>query len=343
MDFNKRKIIAELGMTHDGSLGQAKCMIMTAAQCGVDAVKLQTHISGAETIRNAPKPPYFKGEGRYEFFERTAFDMEQWKELKECAIENKVEFISSPFSIEATDFLLELGIDCFKVPSGEITNIPYLVHLAEAKVPVIVSSGMSSLKELDECMEIFLKRDCNVALMQCTSEYPCGPEHVGLNIIDLFKERYPGVPLGFSDHTGGEWASIAAFQKGAHLIEKHFTLSKLMYGPDAKMSMEPDEMSTLCSSIKNLETALLNPVDKENTDQFKEMKVIFQKSIVAIKDIPKGTAITEDMIGYKKPGTGIPTKYYKEIIGKKTRRELHFDDIIGFDDIEGFEKLSDQE
>ncbi|MBQ9550858.1 MAG: N-acetylneuraminate synthase family protein [Lachnospiraceae bacterium] len=338
MDFGKRKIIAELGMTHDGSLGQAKCMIKAAAECGVDAVKLQTHISEAETVRNAPKPPYFKGEGRYEFFKRTAFDMDQWKELKECAAENKVEFISSPFSIEAIDFLLELGIDCFKVPSGEITNIPYLVHLAEAKVPVIVSSGMSSLKELDECMEIFLKRSSNVALMQCTSEYPCGPEHVGLNIIDLFKERYPGVPLGFSDHTSGVWASIAAFERGARLIEKHFTLSKLMYGPDAKMSMEPGEMALLCSSVRSLETALLNPVDKEKTDRFNEMKVIFQKSIVAVKEIPKGTAITEDMIGYKKPGTGIPTKFYKEIIGKKTRRELRFDDIIGFDDIEGLEK-----
>ncbi len=337
MDFNKRKIIAELGMTHDGSLGQAKCMIIAAAECGVDAVKLQTHISEAETIKNAPKPPYFKGEGRYEFFKRTAFDMDQWKELKECARENKVEFISSPFSIEAIDFLLELGIDCFKVPSGEITNIPYLYHLAEAKVPVIVSSGMSSFKELDECMEIFLKAGSNVALMQCTSEYPCDPRHVGLNIIDLFKERYPGVPLGFSDHTSGEWASIAAFQIGARLIEKHFTLSKKMYGPDAKMSMEPDEMSTLCSSIKNLEIALNSPVDKSSAEEFKDMKVIFQKSIVAVKEIPEGTVISEDMIGYKKPGTGIPTKYYRDVIGKKTKRALHFDDILNFSDIEGME------
>jgi len=339
MDPNKRKIIAELGMTHDGSLGQAKCMIKAAAECGVDAVKLQTHISEAETIRNAPEPPYFKGEPRYEFFKRTAFDMDQWKELKECAAENKVEFISSPFSIEAIDFLLDLNIDCFKVPSGEITNIPYLIHLAEAKVPVIVSSGMSSLSELDECMEIFLKRGSNVSLMQCTSEYPCDPAHVGLNIIDLFKERYPGVPLGFSDHTSGVWASVAAFQKGTLLIEKHFTLSKKMYGPDAKMSMEPEEMAELCDSIKNLEIALNNPVDKSNADEFKEMKVIFQKSIVAVTDIPAGTPIREDMIGYKKPGTGVPTKYYKDIIGKKVKRDLHYDDIIQFSDIEGFDQF----
>ncbi len=336
MDFSKRKIIAELGMTHDGSLGQAKCMIKAAAECGVDAVKLQTHISEAETIRNAPTPPYFKGEGRYEFFKRTAFTMDQWKELKECAEENKVEFISSPFSIEAIDFLLELGIDCFKVPSGEITNIPYLIHLAEAKVPVIVSSGMSSLEELDECMDVFIKRNSNVALMQCTSEYPCDPKHVGLNVIDLFKEKYPGIPLGFSDHTSGVWASIAAFERGAHLIEKHFTLSKKMYGPDAKMSMEPDEMTELCSSIKNLEIALENPVDKRDTSEYSDMKVIFQKSLVAVKEIPKGTALTEDMFGYKKPGTGIPAKYYKEVVGHRVLKDLHFDDIIHFEDLEGF-------
>ena len=333
MDFNKRKIIAELGMTHDGSLGEAMAMIIAAAECGVDAVKLQTHISEAETIRNAPQPPYFKAEPRYEYFKRTAFNMDQWKALKECAAENKVEFISSPFSIEAIDFLLELGIDCFKVPSGEITNIPYLEHLADANVPVIVSSGMSSLEELDECMQIFLKKNCNVALMQCTSEYPCDPKHVGLNIIDLFKEKYPGVPLGFSDHSSGEWAAIAAFQKGAHLIEKHFTLSKKMYGPDAKMSMEPDEMTQLCDSVKNLEIALANPVDKTSADEFSNMKEIFQKSIVSITDIPAGTPIEAHMLGYKKPGTGLPTKYYKEILGHTAKRDLHFDDIIQNEDI----------
>ncbi len=333
MDFNKRKVIAELGMTHDGSLGQAEAMIIAAAQCGVDAVKLQTHISEAETIHNAPQPPYFKAEPRYEYFKRTAFNMEQWKRLKECAKENNVEFISSPFSIEAIKFLLELGIDAFKVPSGEITNIPYLEFLADAQVPTIVSSGMSSAKEVDTAMEIFLKKNCNVALMQCTSEYPCDPKHVGFNIIDEYKEKFPGVPLGFSDHTSGEWASIGAFMKGAKLIEKHFTLSKKMYGPDAKMSMEPDEMTQLCESLKNIDIAMNSPVDKTDVSAFKDMKVIFQKSIVAITDIPAGTPIELSMLGYKKPGTGLETRYYKDIVGKTAKRDLHFDDIIQKEDI----------
>lgn len=333
MDFNKRKVIAELGMTHDGSLGQAEAMIIAAAECGVDAVKLQTHISEAETIRNAPQPPYFKAEPRYEYFKRTAFDMDQWKRLKACAKENNVEFISSPFSIEAIKFLLDLGIDAFKVPSGEITNIPYLEFLADAQVPTIVSSGMSSEAEVETCMEIFLKKNCNVALMQCTSEYPCDPKHVGFNIIDEYREKYKGIPLGFSDHTSGEWASIGAFMKGAKLIEKHFTLSKKMYGPDAKMSMEPAEMAQLVESIKNIEIALNSPVDKKDVSAFADMKEIFQKSIVSITCIPAGTPITADMLGYKKPGTGLETRYYKEIIGKTAKRDLHFDDIIQKEDI----------
>ncbi len=333
MDFNRRRVIAELGMTHDGSLGQAKAMIYAAAKCGVEAVKLQTHISEAETIHNAPQPPYFHAEPRYEYFKRTAFNREQWLELKAYAAECSVEFISSPFSIEAVDFLLDIGIDAFKIPSGEITNIPYLVHLAEHDVPVIISSGMSSLDELDECMKIFMDRGRNICLCQCTSEYPCDPAHVGLNLLAAFAERYPGVPLGFSDHTSGEWASIGAFMSGARTIEKHFTLSRRMYGPDAAMSMEPEDMTQLCESLKNLEKALESPVDKTDVSAFADMKRIFQKSIVAVTDIEEGTPIEEWMLGYKKPGTGLETRYYKDIIGKTAKRRLTFDDIIRYEDI----------
>jgi len=153
-------------------------------------------------------------------------------------------------------------------------------------------------------------------------------------VIDRIKETYPGIPVGLSDHSEGVWAAIAAWMKGATIIEKHFTLSKRMYGPDAKMSMEPEEMKLLCESIKNLEKALQNPVSKENADKFREMKKIFQKSIVAIREIPKGTVITKDMIGYKKPGIGLETKYYRDILGKKVTRDLSFDDIIYEGDIE---------
>lgn len=335
MDLRSRIIIAELGMTHDGSLGQAKAMIAAAALSGVDAVKLQMHISEAETIKNAPTPPYFNAEPRYEYFNRTAFDDREWLELKECAKENKVAFIVSPFSIEAIDRLYELGIDAFKVPSGEITNIPYLTRLAELDVPVILSSGMSTMDEVRKAVDIFLSmgRESKTALMQCTSEYPCLPENTGLNLIDEFHSLYPNLPIGFSDHTSGVWASIAAFTKGAKIIEKHFTLSKLMYGPDAKMSMEPDEMTLLTKSLKDLESALSNPVDKSKAEQFTEMRQVFQKSIVAKRSIPAGKTIEKDDLAFKKPGIGLETKYYKEILGKKVKKALSPDDIIYREDI----------
>lgn len=334
MNFKERLIIAEIGMTHDGSLGQALELTKAAAESGVDAVKYQLHISEAETIRNAPQPPYFKAEPRYEFFQRTAFNMEQWKTIKKQCEECGVKFIVSPFSIEAVKVLEEIGVDAIKIPSGEITNIPYLEYIAHSGIPVIVSSGMSSWEELTECVEIFQKENCNMAILQCTSEYPCPPEAVGLNIIDELIAKYPNVAIGLSDHSSGIWASIAAWMKGATIIEKHFTLSKRMYGPDAKMSMEPEEMQMLCDGIKNLQKALQNPVDKSCVNQFSDMKKIFQKSIVAIQEIKSGTVITEDMIGYKKPGIGLETKYYKDIIGKKVIKDLKYDDIIYKGDIE---------
>ncbi len=334
MDLTKRLIIAEIGMTHDGSLGQALEMTKAAAEAGVDAVKYQLHISETETIRNAPQPPYFKAEPRYEFFKRTAFGKEQWQTIKKQCEECNVKFIVSPFSIEAVKILEEIGVDAIKIPSGEITNIPYLEYISGTGLPVIISSGMSSWEELCTCVDIFKHRNCNIAIMQCTSEYPCPPEAVGLNIIDEIKKKYPEYPVGLSDHSSGEWAAIAAWMKGATLIEKHFTLSKKMYGPDAKMSMEPDEMASLCSSIKNLEKALASPVDKTQTERFVEMKKIFQKSIVAIQDMKKGTVLTPEMIGYKKPGIGLETRYYKDVIGKKITRDLSVDDIIYEGDIE---------
>lgn len=334
MDFGERLIIAEIGMTHDGSLGQALELIKAAADVGVDAVKLQMHISSEETVRNAPQPPYFKAEPRYEFFERTAFTLKQWEIVKQQCADCSVKFIVSPFSIEAVRSLEVIGVDAIKIPSGEVTNIPYLEYIAKINIPVIISSGMNSWKELDECVSIFQKENSNYAILQCTSEYPCPPEAIGLNVIKEIKEKYPNCMVGISDHSEGIWASIAAWMEGATIIEKHFTLSKLMYGPDAKISMEPREMKQLCDSVKQLQIALNNPVDKSKCQQFADMKRIFQKSIVAIKPIKAGTVIEEDMIGYKKPGTGIETKYYKKIIGKKIKKDLCYDDIIQRGDIE---------
>jgi sialic acid synthase SpsE len=228
-------IIAEIGNTHEGSLGLAKCFIKAAAECGVDCVKFQTHIFDAESLPNAPNPPYFKDETRKEYFDRTAFSKKDWIELKRyCEEECKKDFISSPFSLEAVDLLNEVGIKSFKIPSGEVTNLPLLERVAQTGKQVILSSGMNTWEEMDEAVQALSDNGCkDLIMLQCTSEYPCPPENAGLNIMLEMKEKY-NVPVGFSDHTLGSAVPITAVVMGAVLIEKHFTLSQLAYGSDAK-------------------------------------------------------------------------------------------------------------
>lgn len=321
-------IIAEIGNTHEGSVGLAKQFIKTAAECGVNAVKFQTHIFEAESLPDAPNPPYFKDETRKQYFERTAFSKEQYKILKEYAEkECNIDIISSPFSIEAVDLLLSAGIKTFKIPSGEVSNTPLLEYMAIKAEWIILSSGMSSWVELDRAVNIF-KGKCNLTILQCTSEYPCLPQNAGLNVMLEIKERY-NVPVGFSDHTLGVGIPIAAVVLGATLIEKHFTLSKLMYGSDAKNSTEPQEFKQLIRDIRSVELALTNKIDKdEKVSSLAEMKTVFEKSIVSAKDLKSGHIIQIDDLAFKKPGNGISAANFKEIVGKKLKLNIKKDTQI---------------
>ena len=313
----KTYIIAEIGNTHEGSVGLAKQIIKAAAECGVDAVKFQTHIFEAESLPNAPNPPYFKDETRKQYFERTAFNLEQYITLKEFAEkECGVDFFSSPFSIEAVDLLLSAGIKTFKIPSGEVSNIPLLEYLSYKADWVILSSGMSSWEELDNAIAV-LEGKCKLTVLQCTSEYPCLPQNAGLNVMIEIKDRYQ-VPVGFSDHTLGVGVPVAAVVSGATLVEKHFTLSKLMYGSDAKNSTEPHEFKQLVQDIRAVELAISHKINKdEKVNSLKEMKTIFEKSIVSARDLKSGDILTFNDLVYKKPGNGIPAATYKNILGKK--------------------------
>ncbi len=334
--MKKIQIVAELGNTHDGSFGLAKQMIRAAADCGVDAVKIQTHIFNAESLPSAPNPPYFKDETRKAYFERTSFTKEQYLALtdfskQECG----VEFLSSPFSSEAVHFLEEVGMRRYKIPSGEVSNIPMLREVAKTGKPVILSSGMSPWSDIDLAVSTLRDNGCtDLSILQCASRYPCPPEQVGLNVIQELKGRYV-VPVGYSDHTLGCAAPFAAAAMGASIIEKHFTLSTLMYGSDAMHSMEPDEFRVMVDGIRQIETMLTCPVIKdEAVGDLDEMKRVFEKSVVTRTPIPKGTVITEKMIATKKPGTGIPAKYFDEIIGKRTKVDLPVDHTILIDEIE---------
>lgn len=325
-------IIAEVGSVHDGSFGNAKCLIDAAAGCGVDAVKFQTHIAQAETLPGAPMPPYFKEEPRLEYFKRTAFTKAQWIDLKAYAESQRLIFLSSPFSLEAVELLEEIGVEQYKIPSGEVTNLPMLEVIAKTGKPVLLSSGMSSWAELDEAVNAILKYHSQLTVLQCTSDYPCPYEQVGLNVMLQMRERY-GLPVGLSDHTLTNYAAFAAVVLGATVIEKHFTLSRRMYGSDARHSLEPDELADLVRGIRAIETMLSSKVDKDDISRFVVMKETFEKSIVSLVDIPEGTVITETMIGIKKPGTGIPAKRFSEVVGKRARCHIPKDTLIREEDL----------
>src|SRR5215475_6399637 len=283
-------IIAEIGSVHDGSMGNALCLIDAAAACGVDAVKFQTHIAEAETLPNAPMPPYFKGEPRFEYFKRTGFTLEQWRQLKKRCDEHGVMFLSSPFSEAAVDLLESVGVEQYKIPSGEVTNLPMLEKIAQLNKPVLLSSGMSSWSELDLAVETIRRYHDRLTILQCTTEYPCSYEHVGLNVMLEIRGRY-SLPVGLSDHTLTPYATFAAVTLGASVIERHFTFSRKMYGSDARHSLEPDDMADLVRGVRAIEIMLAAEVDKNDISRFQEMKDIFEKSLVALVDISVGTVL----------------------------------------------------
>jgi len=327
-------VIAEVGSVHDGSFGNAQKLIELAAQCGADVIKFQTHIAAAETLPNAPMPPYFKGEPRYEYFERTAFTREQWRRLKAYCDEKGIEFLSSPFSTQAVELLESVGVARYKVPSGEVSNLPLLEVIAQTGKPVLLSSGMSAWAELDEAVNTILRCHSRLTVLQCTSEYPCPYEEVGLNVMVEMRERYH-LPVGLSDHTLTPYASLAAVTLGASVIEKHVTFSRWMYGSDARHSLEPTEFTDLVRGIRAIEGMLGSPVDKDALAmRLRDMKHIFEKSVVTLMDLPAGTQITAEMVGVKKPGTGIPARRLREVLGHRVVRDVPKDWVLQEGDLD---------
>ena len=335
--IKKTYVIAEIGNTHEGSLGLTKCFIKAAAECGVDAVKMQTHIFEAESLASAPNPPYFKDETRKEYFERTAFTKDEWKELKRYSEEDlKIDFFSSPFSLEAVDLLEEVGMTTYKIASGEVNNIPLLEKIAKTGKRVLLSSGMSSWTELDEAVETLQINGCkDLIILQCTSEYPCPPEQAGLNVLNEMKARYKDVTIGYSDHTMGVAVPLAAVIKGATVIEKHFTLSRKMYGSDAMNSTEPEEFKKLVDEIRQVEVALNSKVNKdEKVKSLGNMKMTFEKSIVSADSIDELDTISFEKLAFKKPGDGIPAREYKKLLGKKINKKVNKDYKFKWEDFE---------
>ena len=327
-----RQIIAEIGSVHDGSFGNACKLIEVAAACGADTVKFQTHLPDAETLRDAPSPAYFKGEPRFDYFRRTGFTLDQWRGLKTKCEEASVTFLSSPFSLEAVDLLEEVGVAQYKIPSGEVTNLPLLERVAATNKPTLLSSGMSDWAELDRAVAA-LRTGGPLVLMQCTSAYPCPPERVGLNVLGEMAKRF-GLPVGYSDHTEDAAAAMAAAALGAVVVEKHLTFSRLMYGSDAANAMEPAAFTAYCAGVRNIWRMLDSPVEKDDLAPYAEMKRIFEKSIVAARAIPAGTVVARADLAFKKPGDGISAARYDEFVGRRLNRSVDADHPFSEQDFE---------
>lgn len=329
-------VIAEVSQTHDGSLGTAHAFIDAAAAAGADAIKFQTHIASAEATPGEPWRKRFspQDESRYDYWRRMEFTPEQWRGLKEHADKCGLHFLSSPFSQAAVELLTRVGVSAWKVASGEISNHPLLDSMAATGLPVMLSTGMSPLEEIDAAVELVRRHDVPLAVMQCTSMYPTPPELVGLNLVSEFRERY-GCAVGLSDHSATIYPGIAAAALGAELLEVHVTLSREMFGPDVIASLTTAELRQLVDGVRFVETMRAHPGDKDRLPEtVTSLREIFMKSVVAAHDLEKGAVLEPGDLTVKKPGTGIPAKELPTLIGRRLRRSLESDALLQPDDLE---------
>jgi N,N'-diacetyllegionaminate synthase len=329
-------IVAEVGLVHEGSLGIAHEFIDAIAGAGADSVKFQTHIAEAESTPHEPfRIPFSaQDESRYDYWRRTSFTEPQWRGLAEHASQRGLVFLSSPFSLEAVELLERVGMSAWKVGSGEVTNIEMLEHIARSGSPILLSSGMSSVQELDHAVAAIRSEGGSVAVLQATSAYPSPPEQIGLNLLEELRSRY-GCAVGLSDHSGSIYASLAAVTLGANLIEVHVTLSRAMFGPDVAASVTVEELRHLCEGIRFIERALANPVDKDVlAGEFKPLRRVFMKSVVVRADLPAGTVLSREHLAAKKPGTGIPANKLPELVGRRLRRSVRADELLNESDVE---------
>lgn len=328
-------IVAEVGLSHDGSLGLAHAFIDEIARHGADAVKFQTHIAEAESTPAEPFRVKFSRQDatRYEYWQRIAFTEAQWQGLAEHARERGLIFLSSPFSREAVDLLTRVGMEMWKIASGEIGNLPLLDAMIATGRPILLSSGMSDIAELDKAVARVRKANLPLAVLQCTTAYPCPPERIGLNMIPIFRERY-GCSVGLSDHSGTIYPGIAAATLGANVVEVHVTMSRGMFGPDVPASVTMEGLKDLVTGIRFVETMRANPIDKDAVAaEMAPLRAIFTKSLVACAPLTAGTVLTEAHLTGKKPGTGIPAERLPEFLGRVLRRNLDRDEQIRADDV----------
>lgn len=325
-------IIAEAGVNHNGDFYLAKKMVDVAKEAGVDYIKFQTFVPEKLVSKFAEKAEYQKKtteakESQLQMLKKLTLTNENFIDIKKYCIEKDIGFISTPFDLESIDFLEQFDMDLWKIPSGEITNLPYLEAIAKTKRKVIMSTGMCNITEIENAVSILDKYNVpEIIVLHCNTQYPTPYEHVNLRAMNTIKEK-TGKEVGYSDHTQGVEISIAAVALGATVIEKHFTLDKNMEGPDHKASLNPRELKTMVSSIRNLEMAMGSGI-KEPSPSEQANLLIARKSIVASKEIKKGEVFTVENTSTKRPGNGISPMKWHEVIGKKAICDFKEDELI---------------
>ena len=325
-------IIAEAGVNHNGDIGLAKQLIDAAAESGANAVKFQTFISEKIVSRSAGKANYQKettdsDESQIDMLRRLELRFQDFRELKRYCEQKGIMFLSTAFDICSADFLYDLGLPLFKIPSGEITNYPLLKAIGQFKKRVIMSTGMSELKDIEAAINVLKEQGTSdIILLHCNTQYPTPFSDVNLRAMNELKKHF-GLPVGYSDHTKGIEVPIAAAALGAVVIEKHFTLDNNMEGPDHKARLEPDELAKMVASIRNIEMALGSGM-KTVTDSERENIAAARKSIVAAAHINKGEVLTDQNLTVKRPGTGISPMRWTELIGRIADRDYEEDEMI---------------
>ena len=325
-------IIAEAGVNHNGDIELAKKLIEKAAWAGADAVKFQSFKAERLVSKNAEKADYQKkttgeDENQFEMIKKLELDYKRHQELKDYCRKNKIIFMSSAFDLESIALLDRLGMETSKIPSGEITNLPYLRKIGKLNKKVIMSTGMANLSEIESALDILTKAGTkDITVLHCNTEYPTPMEDVNLKAMKIIKNAFK-VTVGYSDHTLGIEVPVAAVAMGAKVIEKHFTLDKKMEGPDHRASLEPEELKSMIEAIRNIEKAKGTGIKKPSKSE-KKNKTVARKSIVAKRDIKKGEVFKKDNLIIKRPGTGISPMKWDKVLGKIAKRDFEEDELI---------------
>jgi N,N'-diacetyllegionaminate synthase len=325
-------VIAEAGVNHNGSLELAKKLVNAAKDAGADCVKFQTFVSKNIVSKNAVKAEYQKQqtepeESQHDMLKKLELSFDEFVELNEYCKIKDIEFMSTAFDFDSIEFLDSLEMGTWKIPSGDITNLPYLIKIAKLNKPVILSTGMSTMEDIKYAIKALTENGAaELTVLHCTTEYPTPFEDVNLRAMNTIKEEF-GFKVGYSDHTKGIEVPIAAVALGATVIEKHFTLDSNMEGPDHKASLEPNELKSMVDSIRHIELALGNGL-KQPAESEKKNMAVARKSIIASKDIKAGEIFTEKNLTVKRPGDGISPMRWFDVIGKPAPKDFEEDELI---------------